>query len=100
MVSFRKLVMVMVLLVIVAGLALAQTNTAPIVTCQAYNQQTARLRSEGVTELIPNLTLVCMSANQLPNQGDPVTSGTLYDWFVYFPAIAPLTLPRRVPAVG
>jgi len=92
MVSFRKLVMAMVLLVIVAGIALAQTvPQVPIMSCQPYNQQTARLRSEGVTELIPDLTLVCMSTYQIPNTPEPRLSGTYYDWFVYFPANAPLT---------
>ena len=50
MVSFRKFVMVMVLLVIVAGIAMA-ASTAPIVTCNSSNQVTWRLRQESQTEL-------------------------------------------------
>jgi hypothetical protein len=90
MVSFRKSVIVMALLVIVTGIAVAQV-TNPIVSCSTYNQQTARLRQEGVTELTPNLTFACTVYNQLANQGAPVTSGTLYDWEVLFPVNAPLT---------
>ena len=93
MVSFRKSFMVMALLVIVAGLAMAQpvTNGTPVVQCNQFNQQTARLQQENQTALVPALTFSCTVYNQLPNSGIPVQSGTLYDWQVIFPTNAPLT---------
>lgn len=90
MVSFRKSFIVMALLVIVAGIAVAQVNV-PVVTCNQYNQQTARLQQENQTALVPALTFACTVYNQLPNSGIPIQSGTLYDWQVNFPLNAPLT---------
>jgi hypothetical protein len=95
MVSFRKSLMVMVLLVIVTGIAMAATNT-PVVQCNQYNQQTARLRQESQTELVPALTFACTVYNQLPNQPAPTMSGTYYDWQVIFPTNAPLTSSTAV----
>jgi len=92
MVSFRRLVMALVLLVIVAGIALAATTpSAPVVICSSYNQQTARLRQESKTELVPPVTFSCTVYNQLTNEGLPVQAGTIYDWEVFFPINAPLT---------
>jgi len=93
MVSFRKSFIVMALLVIVAGIAMAQTvtNGTPVVQCNQFNQQTARLQQENQTALVPALTFACTVYNQLPNSGIPIQSGTLYDWQVNFPLNAPLT---------
>jgi hypothetical protein len=82
--------MVMVLLALVAGIAMAQVMT-PVVQCNQYNQQTARLQQENQTALVPALTFACTVYNQLPNSGVPIQSGTLYDWQVIFPTNAPLT---------
>ena len=98
MVSFRKLILVMSVLVIVAGFALAQP-VAPIVTCTTNNQQTARFQQENQTALLPALTFTCNVAQQLPNVtfGDNIVSGTLYDWEVFFPVNAPLTVTTLHP---
>ena len=60
--------MVMALLVIVTGIAMAQVQ-APVVTCSSYNQQTARLRQENQTELVPALTFkILVVRTQLANR--------------------------------
>ncbi len=94
MVSFRKLILVMALVVIVTGIALAAGPGAPIVTCNTFNQQTARFQQENQTALLPALTFVCQTANQLPNVSisGNIQEGTLYDWEVFFPVQTPLTV--------
>ncbi len=90
MVSFHRFALGMALLAIVTGGAVAQAAT-PAIQCQQYNQQTARLRQESQTELLPALTFACTVYNQLANTGTPKTAGTLYDWEVLFPLTAPIT---------
>ncbi|MGO9240686.1 MAG: hypothetical protein ACLQBJ_07725 [Bryobacteraceae bacterium] len=94
MVSFRKLILVMALVVMVTGIALAAGPSAPIVTCNTFNQQTARFQQENQTALLPNLTFVCQVANQLPNilESGIIQEGTIYDWEVFFPVVTPLTV--------
>ncbi len=93
MIRFRRLAPIVALLALVSAIALATPPAgAPVVSCGIYNQQTARLRQESQTELLPAITLSCTVYDQLPNTGTPRTSGTLYDWQVTFPANAPLTV--------
>lgn len=93
MIRFRRLAPIIALLALVSAIALAASPAgAPVVSCGFYNQQTARLRQESQTELLPAITLSCTVYNQLPNTGTPRTSGTLYDWEVTFPGNAPLTV--------
>jgi hypothetical protein len=90
MVSFRRLALGMALLAIIAGIAVAEVAT-PAIQCQQYDQQTARLRQESQTELLPALTFSCTVYNQLANSSSPIQAGTLYDWEVLFPLNAPIT---------
>jgi hypothetical protein len=95
MVSFRKLILVMALVVINTGIALAVNGlSAPIVTCNTSNPQTARFQQENQTALLPAVTFVCQVANQLPNVSiqNNIEEGTLYDWEVFFPVQTPLTV--------
>ena len=92
MASFRRSARVMAVLAIAAGMAVAaSTGSGPVVSCSQYNQQTARLRQESQTELLPALTFSCMVYNQLANSSSPIQAGTLYDWEVLFPLNAPIT---------
>ena len=84
MASFRRSVRVMAVLAIAAGIAVAaSTVSGPVVSCSQYNQQTARLRQESQTELLPALTFSCMVYNQLANSdyahsgGYPLRLGSL-----------------------
>jgi len=75
-----------------AGIAVAaSTVSGPVVSCSQYNQQTARLRQESQTELLPAVTFSCTVYNQLANSSSPIQAGTLYDWEVLFPLNAPIT---------
>src|ERR1035438_1628721 len=78
MASFLRSARVVALLAIAAGIAVAaSTVSGPVVSCSQYNQQTARLRQESQTELLPALTFSCTVYNQLANSSSPIQAGTL-----------------------